>query len=321
MHRLNDNDYTLFQKLVALNQDALLETMKFYLRKHYKTTYYTKEYLYAPGDIPIALVAHLDTVFPIPPEDIYYDREKNVIWSPQGLGADDRAGVFAIIKIIRSGLKPHIIFTTDEEIGGAGAKKFVQDFISPMGDMKYLIQLDRAGTNDCVFYNCINEEFIDYVESFGFIERFGTFSDISIICPAWRIAGVNLSIGYFDEHSISETFHINPFLATIDKTINMLKDSPNASYFKYIQAKYKYSSIPQFPTEVDNWVNCVNCDKVFLESETFAVKTLDGKTKFYCLDCVANKVNWCDYCGEAFEIDPLDPQKTLCKDCEKVIYG
>ena len=51
----------------------------------------------------------------------------------------------------------------------------------PFADMKYIIQLDRRGTSDCVFYNCANEAFIEYVEKFGFIENFGSFSDISEI--------------------------------------------------------------------------------------------------------------------------------------------
>lgn len=50
------------------------------------------------------------------------------MWSPQLLGSDDRAGVYAIIQIIEAGYKPHVIFTTDEEIGAVGAQKLIEDF-------------------------------------------------------------------------------------------------------------------------------------------------------------------------------------------------
>ena len=66
-----------------------------------KSVVRTKDFLVAKGSIPVALVAHVDTVFTSPPkeEEIFYDSEKNVMWSEVGLGADDRAGVFSILKI------------------------------------------------------------------------------------------------------------------------------------------------------------------------------------------------------------------------------
>lgn len=60
------------------------------------------------------------------------------MWSPQGLGADDRAGIFAIIQIIKSGLRPHIILTTDEEVGGVGADLLSKNG-NPFADLRYII--------------------------------------------------------------------------------------------------------------------------------------------------------------------------------------
>ena len=99
-----------------------------YLRKHEYKVIATKQYILAEGELPVCLVAHLDTVEKKPPTDIYFDKEQGVMWSPQLLGADDRAGVYAIIQIIEAGYKPHVIFTTDEEIGALGAQKLIEDF-------------------------------------------------------------------------------------------------------------------------------------------------------------------------------------------------
>ena len=139
MRTLKNNDYKLFEQIVAMKQPALLKTMSAYLKRHYDNVCATKDYIYAVGDIPVAIVAHLDTVFKEPASEIYYDERKNVMWSPEGLGADDRAGVFAIIKIIRSGHKPHIILTTDEEMGGRGAEALVRSVPQPFAVMKYII--------------------------------------------------------------------------------------------------------------------------------------------------------------------------------------
>ena len=99
MQTLKQDDYNLLKSVIELKQSSLQKVLKNYLKQKYKEVYSTLDYIYAKGDIPIALVAHMDTVFENPPSNIYYDREKGVLWSPEGLGADDRAGIFAILKI------------------------------------------------------------------------------------------------------------------------------------------------------------------------------------------------------------------------------
>lgn len=176
--------------------------MERFLCQKYENVIITKDYIVAIGEIPIALVAHLDTVYKTPVSNLYYDRQKCIMWSPEGLGADDRAGVFAIIKILHEGLRPTIIFTTDEEQGGRGAT--VLGTQNCPTKLKYMIELDRRGESDCVFYDCYNPEFVKYIESFGFKEAYGSFSDISFLMPPWKVCGVNLSIGYEEEHSYIE---------------------------------------------------------------------------------------------------------------------
>lgn len=320
MRTLSANDFKMFEHIVTLKQPALMKTMSTFLQRKYNKVITTKEYIYAAGDIPIALVAHLDTVFTEVPKTIYFDSQKNVLWSPEGLGADDRAGVFAIIKLIRTGFKPHIIFTTDEEVGALGAVALIEQMPQPPAELKYIIQLDRRGTCDCIFYDCDNRDFVDYVEKFGFIENYGSFSDISEICPKWGVAGVNLSIGYQDEHSVAETLHITPFLATIEKVSNMLRVANDAPSFKYIPNPYAYrwNWLQQSAWETDGWFKCYKCKKPFTEYELFPVKCLDGHTHFYCPDCIVDNVHWCTACTEAFEVT-TDSKETLCSDCQKKV--
>ena len=94
MRVLSDSDYGLFKRLVSLKQTELQQAMAKYLKAKYNNVIFTKDYLVAIGDIPIALVAHLDTVFKTPVSKLYYDRQEGVLWSPDGLGADDRAGAY-----------------------------------------------------------------------------------------------------------------------------------------------------------------------------------------------------------------------------------
>ena len=102
-NKMSTKDFKLFESLVKLPQKSLKKVLSSSLRRNYKKVVETPEYIYAVGDIPIALVAHMDTVFKSPPRNIYFDTDKGVIWSPEGLGADDRAGVFAILNILKKG--------------------------------------------------------------------------------------------------------------------------------------------------------------------------------------------------------------------------
>ena len=315
MRVLSNQDYRLFERLVSLTQKGMHQAMVQYLKDKYEKVIVTKDYIVAVGDIPIALVAHMDTVFENPVVDLYYDQRKGVLWSPQGLGADDRAGIFAILKIVQSGLRPAIIFTTDEEQGGLGATA-LGTRECPIPDLKYMIQLDRHGTNDCVFYECFNEDFYDYVESFGFCEAYGSFSDISFLMPQWNICGVNLSVGYEDEHSEVETLHIAPLYDTIAKVKKMLSETeiPDFEYDEML-----FSSANWWRSAVMYGQHCSKCKKLYSEYELFPVIGIDKKTKFYCPDCIVGNVEWCDLCGEAFEIEDPAKNEKICKICAEVV--
>lgn len=331
MHELSQHEEQLLEKICSLSQDSLLQVMNRYLRKYYKTVYTTKEFIYAVGNLPVALTAHLDTVFPKQPANLFYDRKKNVMWAISengGAGFDDRVGVFSILQIIKNGYKPTILFTTDEEIGGAGASALIKAFPEPVGEIKYIIELDRRGAYDCVFYDCDNKEFEEYIESFGFITNFGSFSDISFICPSWGIAGSNLSIGYECEHSQSEHLYVGHMLDTIRKVKLMLDEAESAECFEYVprQTAFAYGWDPAYGIDKETWVSwhtgmqdCIFCDYNDYEYNMIPFK-VDNHTLYICPDCAVKhkEVGWCNNCGEAYlRLDYKKPE--TCPDCEAKI--
>ena len=265
----------------------------------------------------------MDTVFAKAPTDIFYDTKKNVIWSPTGLGADDRAGVFAILQIIKSGLRPHVIFTTDEEMGCIGAGLLAEEKC-PFDDLRYIIELDRRGTNDCVFYDCDNEQFEEYVEKFGFVTAWGSFSDISMICPSWKIAGVNLSVGYKDEHSVSETLYVGPLLATIEKVKIMLKEKDIPS-FEYIELPYNHYLHPLFKgydyINFNEKETCYKCHKHYMEEEVYPVRIGTDTVKYVCANCIGDGISWCDKCFEAYDSSKETVPANLCDKCKEQLLS
>ena len=284
MRILTDKEYQLFEHLTQLNQEQIHSVLFNYLKKHYADVQNTKSYIYATGEIPVLLAAHMDTVFPTPTKNVYYDTKKNVLWSPEGLGADDRAGIFGIIQLIQKGYRPSILFSADEELGAIGASIFAQKVTQPPKEIKYIIQLDRRGKEDCVFYNCNNKEFKNYVLSFGFKENYGTFTDISKICPVWDVAGVNLSIGYENEHSYNETFHIDNYHLTIERVCKMLDDIKNINQVFEYEDNFYSSSFTIAPNE--EYLHCECCNNFFNKSDLFRVTDLDESKKYYCINCI-----------------------------------
>ena len=74
-----------------------------YLRKHkYKVTA-TKQYILAEGELPVCLVAHLDTVGELLNNKqgiVIYDDKQDILHVLGGHTLDDRLGVWLIIQMI-----------------------------------------------------------------------------------------------------------------------------------------------------------------------------------------------------------------------------
>lgn len=228
----------LFDTVAKMTEDELYNYLAKEVRKFdYSEVLQHKKFLAVKGDIPILLITHLDTVFyDITRHDmlICHDKEQGIFWSPDGLGADDRAGITLILYLLqRTNLRPHLLFTKGEESGAAGAIAAMRKAKKFFDKICYIIELDRQGLDECVFYSCKNFQFQQYIIDYGFVLDYGTFTDISIICPAWNIAGVNLSVGYYGEHSYQEMLFIHGWAKTYSKLIKMLETVDKNKVWKY----------------------------------------------------------------------------------------
>lgn len=231
-----------FKKILKMEQKDL----KLFLYNTMKEKGYNPQFrdgfIYAKGELPVMLVAHMDTVHKSAVKEIYVSDCGNIT-SPQGIGGDDRCGIYMITQLMQH--KPYILFTEDEEVGGVGAKKFAAAYnkneIEPI-DVKYLIELDRKGCNDMVFYECDNEEFEKYIGKFGWDSRYGTYSDICSVAPVIGKAAVNLSSGYYKAHTTEEIINIDDVMTNIKRVRKMIKASKNdeVSSFKYVRSEYNY---------------------------------------------------------------------------------
>ncbi len=219
-----------FETILRLPQMELKKTLKAELKSRGYPITDKPGYLYAEGTIPVLLVAHMDTVHRQPVEQICYSADGAVAMSPQGIGGDDRCGVWMILQILRT-TNCHVLFCEDEEVGCIGAKKFTGGSLRPQ--VNYIVELDRRGNNDAVFYRCDNPEFEDFVTSFGFETAGGSCSDISYIAPYLETAAVNISCGYYCEHQRHEYIHLEEIELNADRVAQMV--TQQTEHFEYME--------------------------------------------------------------------------------------
>lgn len=235
------------EDFVRPTQEQLFEM----LREMFKTesVHFCKEnYILVKGQAPIMLLAHLDTVHEEPVKQICETRNGRILMSPQGIGGDDRCGVYALATLWeRSSVKPWLMFTCNEEIGCIGAAQFCTQHANgrlpkELNELKALIQIDRKGKDDAVYYNCGNKEFEAYITGKGFKTNIGSCSDISYVAPELGVAAVNLSSGYYNPHTLHEYIDRKQLNATIKKVLSIIEDSVKPDY-----PKYEYIAAPAAP--------------------------------------------------------------------------
>lgn len=242
--------------------------LKKYVAKELKTTHdkviNENGFVYAQGTFPVLLVAHLDTVHKQLVKHMTYDGNKKTVSSPQGIGGDDRCGVYMILEIIK---KYHcsVLFCEDEEIGGIGAEKFTKWKPAQQLMFNYIIEFDRKGKNDAVFYECDNEEFEAFITKDFYKTSFGTFSDISVLAPALGCAAVNLSCGYYNAHTTSEYVVLPEMQASIDAACKILARTTDEDVFEYIETDYYYGRFG------DSWLD----DRMSLNEEDYFIEFIN----------------------------------------------
>lgn len=174
----------------------------------------TERFLFVEGKRKdkVLLVAHADTVWDTrygkfvasSQQDLSVDSS---IWNRcGGLGADDRAGC-AMIWLMKD-LGHSILIVDGEEYGMKGSNFLMRenkDIAEKINkNHQFAIQLDRRNGRDFKCYGVGTNQFRNYVEQItGYQEpNRQSYTDICVLCQ--EVTGVNLSIGYHNEHTLSE---------------------------------------------------------------------------------------------------------------------
>jgi hypothetical protein len=268
-----------------------------------------EDFVYVPGSTRMPLlVAHADIIHPDIPQLILIDEIKGILSSPTGLGADDRAGVYAILTLWENlDPKPGMLLCDKEETGGIGAWNASYDIYDQLQEYPFYVEIDRKGSGECVFYNYEHQEFIDYIESFGFKEEYGIFSDITTLGTETKKCSVNLSAGYELAHTKGEYLKLDALNYTIKHgrklMLSMLHNPPKDLRFRLPKPpkKEKLYGYSSFNHGYDSY-NGYSENGRFMDDDLPDVDAYMKHPEKYDWHGRSGRYKCCDQCGSDAEV-------------------
>ena len=183
-----------------------LEEMEVEYKRDGNTLYHITE------DNDVMLSAHLDQVATNGPAVHFYKTEDNFIyaynknWQRTSLGADDKNGVWIILKMLEAGHRIDFVISECEECGGDGIRK-VENLL-PASGANFCVVLDRQGNYDIlnkggstVYCQALAHNLRNYWDNYYEVVT-GGVSDTQTICK--YIESVNMSVAYHEPHRATE---------------------------------------------------------------------------------------------------------------------
>lgn len=190
-----------------------------------------------------------------------------------GLGCDDSNGICVAIQLLKVLPDLKCVFTTEEELGVRGAQKavFNTEFLN---NIRFFLQADRRGSSDLIVHTngikIVTDEFLTDLEpivnKYGYSKNIGTLTDVGEFVDEVKICGVNISCGYYNEHTVNEYCVISElenclnFMYEIITTLPdnkryelQLRDSLDIYDFEY------YPESELFLDYSENYLPCDNC--------------------------------------------------------------
>jgi len=168
------------------------------------------------------IVAHMDQVQERRSKDfIAYEAEDIIIgFSPkhkeqQGLGADDKCGIWISLKCLEKFEALKLAFFVGEEVGCKGSGLANMAFFD---DCRFVIEPDRKGAEDLItqisWTPLCSDDFLKDIgfKKFGYKETEGMMTDIEVLKDnGLMLSCINLSCGYYRPHT-NEEFVYKPAL-------------------------------------------------------------------------------------------------------------
>ena len=126
----------------------------------------------------------------------------------QGLGADDKNGIWVALKCLQKYPVMKCAFFHGEEVGCVGSQDAQMNFFD---DCRWVVQCDRRNGSDLIteasFVDLCSKEFVEALqpERFGYKETSGMMTDVMTLKEnGLKVSCVNMSCGYYRPHTDGE---------------------------------------------------------------------------------------------------------------------
>lgn len=289
----------------------------------------------------ILLCAHMDQVKGKPISKVWIEKD-NEIHGNGNLGADDKNGVWILLKLLKKYKNLSFIFSTREESGGY-IKDILEDNKEILKTIKYGLVFDRKngsnliGTKNNYCVKEFEEDLLNLIKDFGYKSEHGILSDCNAL--AKYISCVNLSCGYYEPHTEKEYTKINELknalkvgdviLSKLDKKYD--KPELRKYYDNHIYNNYYFGNYFG-NTNDDVFYVCSECHTLAKSGLMFRING-----KLVCNRCLCKpKINkkeivdlvdykndiveiesfyWCSNCKKMYELSKLK-DNLECPKCE-----
>ena len=175
------------------------------------------------------VVAHIDQVQRLHSDDFRAVETNGIIFGYsaknhrfEGLGADDKNGVFVALECLKEFDVMKCAFFVGEEIGCIGSSECDMIFFD---DCRFVLQCDRRNGDDLITHiseRLCSDEFLadaDFAD-FGYKETFGAMTDVETLkSNGLAVSCVNMSCGYYNPHTDEEFTDI----AELENCLNFVK--------------------------------------------------------------------------------------------------
>jgi hypothetical protein len=209
----------------------------------YGNIYVTK----GEAEVYPCIVAHVDTVQNVIPNVSLFRLEDTIFaFDPtkraqHGIGGDDKVGVYITLQALVDIPILKAVFYRDEEIGCLGSSYSIKHHKDWYADCGYVLMADRKGNSDVIYISggirVTSEEFLDgcteFFSKYSYKEAIGIYTDIDTLSRGGiGVSTVNLSCGYHNPHTSTETVSIND----VNKCYNLIYDILT----KYSDKRFKH---------------------------------------------------------------------------------
>ena len=160
----------------------------------------------------------------------------------EGIGADDKNGIWVCIKALNEFDAIKCAFFVAEEVGCQGSRAAEMAFFD---DCRFVLQCDRKGNSDFITNASCTElcskEFVKdaNISAFGYKEANGLMTDVMELKErGLKVSACNISCGYYNPHTNNEMTRISDLLNCYNLVRNIITNCVKTYPHKYVAPKY-----------------------------------------------------------------------------------